>query len=108
MAHKRAGGTTKNGRDSKSKRLGLKCYKHNIAHPGYVLIRQRGTKYLAGKGAFLAKDYTIHALISGAVVFRTIKSKKIVSVISSQREQDSNLRPLGYEPNEIPLLHPII
>ncbi|ATW06053.1 50S ribosomal subunit protein L27 [Candidatus Hodgkinia cicadicola] len=83
MAHKRAGGTTKNGRDSKSKRLGLKCYKNNIAHPGFVLIRQRGTKYLAGKGAFLAKDYTIHALISGVIVFRTIKNKKVVSVINS-------------------------
>ncbi|AHL30894.1 MAG: putative 50S ribosomal subunit protein L27 [Candidatus Hodgkinia cicadicola] len=83
MAHKRTGGTTKNGRDSKSKRLGLKCYKHNIAHPGFILIRQRGTKYLAGKGAFLAKDYTIHALISGVIVFTNIKNKKVINVINT-------------------------
>lgn len=107
MAHKRTAGTTKNGRDSKSKRLGLKCYKHNIAHPGFVLIRQRGTKYLAGKGASLAKDYTIHALISGVIVFTNVKNKKAINVLNTQREQDSNLRPLGYEPNETPLLHPI-
>ncbi|XXN13786.1 MAG: 50S ribosomal protein L27 [Candidatus Hodgkinia cicadicola] len=82
MAHKRTGGTTKNGRDSRSKRLGLKHYKANIARPGYVLVRQRGTKFVAGKGTFLAKDYTIHALSSGTITFRTIKNKKVISIAS--------------------------
>ncbi|XXM93316.1 MAG: 50S ribosomal protein L27 [Candidatus Hodgkinia cicadicola] len=87
MAHKRTGGITKNGRDSKSKRLGLKCYKHNIAHPGYILVRQRGTKYAAGKGTILAKDYSIHAVISGVITFKTVRAKKTISVIASNESR---------------------
>ncbi|ATY93444.1 50S ribosomal subunit protein L27 [Candidatus Hodgkinia cicadicola] len=108
MAHKRTGGTTKNGRDSNSKRLGIKSYKNNWARPGYILIRQRGTKWLAGKGTFLAKDHTIHSLVSGFITFKTVKKKKMITVVTTQWEQESNLRFLGYEPNEMPLLHPII
>ncbi|MFP3019063.1 MAG: 50S ribosomal protein L27 [Candidatus Hodgkinia cicadicola] len=69
MAHKRTGGACKNGRDSRSKRLGVKTYGRNFAKPGCILLRQRGSAWKAGKGATLAKDYTIVALEAGEVTF---------------------------------------
>ncbi|MGP1918282.1 MAG: 50S ribosomal protein L27 [Candidatus Hodgkinia cicadicola] len=69
MAHKRTGGACKNGRDSRSKRLGVKTYGRNLAKPGCILVRQRGSAWKAGKGATMAKDYTIVALEAGEVVF---------------------------------------
>ncbi|XXM90134.1 50S ribosomal protein L27 [Candidatus Hodgkinia cicadicola] len=83
MAQKHTGGITKNGRDSQSKRLGLKQYKNNIVYPGYILLRQRGTKYLAGEGTSLAKDYSVHALIKGTVAFRTTNKKKTITVTNN-------------------------
>ncbi|MGP1916596.1 MAG: 50S ribosomal protein L27 [Candidatus Hodgkinia cicadicola] len=69
MAHKRTGGACKNGRDSRSKRLGVKTYGRNLAKPGCILVRRRGPAWKAGKGATLAKDYTIVALVAGQVTF---------------------------------------
>ncbi|XXM93640.1 50S ribosomal protein L27 [Candidatus Hodgkinia cicadicola] len=80
MAHKRTGGTTKNGRDSKSKRLGLKTYTNNTAHPGFVLIRQKGTKYHPGMGTALGKDHTIHAVVHGLISFKARMRNTTVSV----------------------------
>ena len=69
MAHKKGQGSVKNGRDSASKRLGVKKFGSQHVIPGNIIIRQRGTKFLAGKGVGLGKDYTIFALIEGRVRF---------------------------------------
>jgi large subunit ribosomal protein L27 len=69
MAHKKGQGSVKNGRDSVSKRLGVKKFGSQHVLAGNIIIRQRGTKFLAGKGVGLGKDYTIFALIEGRVRF---------------------------------------
>lgn len=69
MAHKKAGGSSKNGRDSESKRLGVKRYGGEHVLAGNIIIRQRGTKYRPGKNVGLGKDHTIYALIDGQVLF---------------------------------------
>ncbi|NGY04150.1 50S ribosomal protein L27 [Solimonas terrae] len=71
MAHKKAGGSTRNGRDSESKRLGVKKFGGEAVVAGNIIIRQRGTKYHAGVGAGVGKDHTIFALTEGKVQFRT-------------------------------------
>ncbi len=83
MAHKKAGGSTKNGRDSISKRLGIKCYGNQKVKPGNIIVKQRGTKYHAGKNVKCGKDYTLYAIKKGKVKFeiKGIKKKKTVSVI---------------------------
>ena len=81
MAHKKAGGSSKNGRDSISKRLGVKRYEGQFVKAGNILIRQRGTKFHPGENVGLGKDYTIFALIDGYVKFeRKDKKRKKVSV----------------------------
>ncbi len=69
MAHKKGQGSVKNGRDSVSKRLGVKKFGSQHVLAGNIIIRQRGTKFLAGKGVGLGKDYTIFALVEGRVRF---------------------------------------
>ena len=69
MAHKKGGGTTRNGRDSESKRLGVKLYGGQIAKPGNIIVRQRGTKLHAGKNVGLGKDHTLFALVKGKIKF---------------------------------------
>ena len=69
MAHKKGQGSVKNGRDSVSKRLGVKKFGSQHVIAGNIIIRQRGTKFLAGRGVGLGKDYTIFALIEGRVRF---------------------------------------
>lgn len=82
MAHKKAGGSTKNGRDSNPKMLGVKKYGGESVIPGNIILRQRGTQFFAGKGVGLGKDYTIFAKIPGKVEFSWYnKNKKIVSVV---------------------------
>lgn len=81
MAHKKGGGSTKNGRDSISKRLGVKRFGGEIVKAGNILVRQRGTKIHPGKNVGMGKDYTLYALINGRVQFEYInKSKQRVSV----------------------------
>jgi large subunit ribosomal protein L27 len=81
MAHKKAGGSSRNGRDSAGRRLGVKKYGGEHVVPGNIIIRQRGTKYFAGDNVGLGKDHTIFAKAEGRVVFRTTKEdRKIVSV----------------------------
>lgn len=70
MAHKKAGGSTRNGRDSESKRLGVKKFGGESVIAGNIIVRQRGTRYRAGVGASLGKDHTIFALVEGKVQFR--------------------------------------
>jgi large subunit ribosomal protein L27 len=81
MASKKAGGSTKNGRDSHSKRLGVKCFGGESVQAGTIIIRQRGTKFATGNNVGLGRDYTIYSLIEGNVKFeRFSKDKFKVSV----------------------------
>lgn len=81
MAHKKSGGSAKNGRDSESKRLGVKKYGGEKVIAGNIIIRQRGTKYHPGTNVGLGKDYTIFALTDGEVKFSDHRGRKVVSVI---------------------------
>ncbi len=72
MAHKKGGGTTRNGRDSESKRLGVKVYGGQAINAGGIIVRQRGTKLHAGENVGMGKDHTLFALIDGKVQF-TVK-----------------------------------
>ena len=81
MAHKKGSGSTKNGRDSKSKRLGVKKYGGQKVLSGSILVRQRGTKFNAGINVGIGKDDTLFSLITGVVKFEIVnKKKKRVSV----------------------------
>ena len=80
MAHKKGVGSTKNGRDSNSKRLGIKCYGGEYVIPGNIIVRQRGTKYHPGDNVGLGKDYTIYSLIEGQVEFQDKRGRKYVNV----------------------------
>lgn len=71
MAHKKAGGSTRNGRDSNPKYLGVKRYGGQFVNAGEILVRQRGTRFHAGEGVGLGRDHTLFALIAGNVVFKT-------------------------------------
>lgn len=77
MAHKKGEGSTQNGRDSRSKRLGVKLFGGQTAEPGNILVRQRGTRYLMGKNVYMGKDHTLHASITGKVVFTKGKNDKV-------------------------------
>ncbi|KGN63169.1 50S ribosomal protein L27, chloroplastic [Cucumis sativus] len=80
-AHKKGAGSTKNGRDSKGQRLGVKIFGDQVAKPGSIIVRQRGTKFHAGKNVGLGKDHTIFSLIDGLVKFEKYgPDKKKVSV----------------------------
>ncbi len=76
MAHKKAGGSTRLGRDSQSQRLGLKLYGGEMARAGSIIVRQRGTKYRPGKNTKLGKDDTLFAVKAGVVNFNKKKVKK--------------------------------
>lgn len=80
MAHKKGAGSTRNGRDSNSKRLGVKCYGGEYVIPGNIIIRQRGTRVHPGENVGLGKDYTIYAVAEGQVKFETKRGRKYVSV----------------------------
>ena len=71
MAHKKAGGSSRNGRDSRGQRLGVKKFGGERVSAGNIIVRQRGTKWRAGTGVGLGRDYTIFALVDGVVAFDT-------------------------------------
>ncbi len=82
MAHKKAGGSSRNGRDSDGRRLGVKRYGGERVRAGNILVRQRGTKWRAGDGVGVGRDHTIFAMISGTVAYRTrADDRTYVSVI---------------------------
>ena len=85
MAHKKAGGSSRNGRDSQSKRLGVKRYGGQLVNAGEIIVRQRGTQYHPGHGVGLGRDHTLFAKQAGKVDFsvRGPLKKPTVSVISS-------------------------
>lgn len=81
MAHKKAGGSSKNGRDSNPKMLGVKRYGGQAVNCGEILVRQRGTRYHAGRNVGVGRDFTLYAMIDGVVKFeRKDKLRKRVSV----------------------------
>lgn len=81
FAHKKGQGSSKNGRDSEAKRLGIKRSDGTFVNAGEIIVRQRGTAFHPGKNVGLGCDYTLYALKSGVVRFgRTVKNKKVVSV----------------------------
>jgi large subunit ribosomal protein L27 len=80
MAHKKGLGSSKNGRDSQSKRLGVKKFGGETVKAGSILIRQRGTKFIPGTNVGLGRDHTIFSLIEGTVKFSTKKGRKIINV----------------------------
>jgi large subunit ribosomal protein L27 len=82
MAHKKAGGSSRNGRDSESKRLGVKKFGGQAVLAGNIIVRQRGTQWHAGENVGLGKDHTLFALIEGRVEYRTkAKGRTFVSVV---------------------------
>lgn len=82
MAHKKAGGSTRNGRDSKPKYLGIKRYGGQVVSAGSIIVRQRGTQYHAGMHVGIGRDFTLYALKFGRVVFavKGLKGKRVVSI----------------------------
>ncbi len=85
MAHKKAGGSASNLKDSPGKRLGVKLSDGQFAKAGAIIVRQRGTKYHPGKNVKLGKDHTIFALIPGIVKFSTKKLKKFNNTLKSSK-----------------------
>ena len=82
MAHKKAGGSSRNGRDSAGRRLGVKCFGGEQVIPGNIIVRQRGTKWHPGVNVGMGKDHTLFALIPGEVKFRSHKKDRVtVSVL---------------------------
>ncbi len=82
MAHKKGVGSSKNGRESESKRLGVKIFGGQKAIAGNIIVRQRGTKFHPGRNVYMGKDHTIHAAIDGIVKFEVKRGKrKYISVI---------------------------
>lgn len=78
MAHKKGGGATRKNRDSAGKRLGVKIFGGQIANPGNILIRQRGTKFFPGDGTMIGKDHTIFAIRQGIVKFKQNQGRKYI------------------------------
>ncbi|EDM70749.1 ribosomal protein L27 [Roseobacter sp. AzwK-3b] len=82
MAHKKAGGSSRNGRDSAGRRLGVKKYGGEAVIPGNIIVRQRGNKFWPGAGVGQGKDHTLFALEGGAVKFhKGLKGRKFISVL---------------------------
>ena len=84
MAHKKAGGSTRNGRDSHAQRLGVKCFGGELISSGSIIVRQRGTKFHPGRNVGCAKDHTIFATATGKVEFqkRGLKKRTYINVIN--------------------------
>ncbi|MGQ0611973.1 MAG: 50S ribosomal protein L27 [Paracoccaceae bacterium] len=82
MAHKKAGGSTRNGRDSAGRRLGIKLYGGEAAIPGNIICRQRGTTWFPGEGVGMGTDHTIFAKVEGRVTFKKgLKGRTFISVL---------------------------
>ncbi len=82
MAHKKAGGSTRNGRDTAGRRLGVKKFGGQVVKPGNIIVRQRGTKFYPGENVGIGKDHTLFALERGSVRFNKTQGKTFVSIIN--------------------------
>jgi large subunit ribosomal protein L27 len=83
MAHKKGAGSTKNGRDSTAKRLGVKCFENHLVNKGSIIVRQRGMTIKPGKNIGVGKDFTLYALENGFVNFNKLKTRTIVNIIQN-------------------------
>ena len=82
MAHKKAGGSTRNGRDTAGRRLGVKLFGGQVAIPGHIICRQRGTTWFPGEGVGMGTDHTIFAVVEGRVTFKKgMKGRTFISVL---------------------------
>ncbi|UWR28061.1 50S ribosomal protein L27 [Sulfitobacter sp. S223] len=82
MAHKKAGGSSRNGRDSAGRRLGVKKYGGEVVVPGNIIVRQRGTKFWPGQNVGMGKDHTIFATVDGNVQFhKGLKNRTFISIV---------------------------
>ena len=82
MAHKKAGGSSRNGRDSAGRRLGVKLFGGQAAIPGNIIVRQRGTEWFPGAGVGMGRDHTIFAVVEGKVTFKKgFKGRTFISVL---------------------------
>jgi len=89
MAHKKGGGSSRNGRDSQSQRLGVKVFSGQRVRSGNILVRQRGTRIKPGKNVDVGKDDTLFATIDGIVIYQTIRDDRtMVSVLPSEQQED--------------------
>lgn len=82
MAHTKAQGAVKGNRDSRARRLGVKVYGGHKVIAGNIIVRQNGTKFFAGKGVSMGKDFTLFSLTDGTVAFRALKGKRFVDVLN--------------------------
>ena len=105
MAHKKAGGSTRNGRDSESKRLGVKIYGGQEVTAGNIIVRQRGTKFHPGVNVGCGRDHTLFARTNGVVEFtvKGPKQRKLVNVVTRQAQaarffEANDVQPLAPEP----------
>lgn len=80
MAHKKSGGSSRNGRDSAGRRLGVKIYANQVIKAGQIILRQRGTKFYPGVNVGIGKDHTLYALTSGVVAFKKTRAKTFALV----------------------------
>ena len=83
MAHKKAGGSSRNGRDSDGRRLGVKKFGGESVIAGNIIIRQRGTKWHPGRNIGMGKDHTLFALVDGVVEFKAVRGRSSVSVVAA-------------------------
>lgn len=85
MAHKKAGGSSRNGRDSQSKRLGVKRFGGQLVTAGSIIVRQRGTKIRPGVNVGVGRDHTLFATVDGTVLFETkgVAQRKVVSIVTA-------------------------
>ncbi len=84
MAHKKAGGSSRNGRDSDGRRLGVKKFGGEAVIPGNIIVRQRGTKYHAGRNVGMGVDHTLFATAAGKVLFEQKSTRQYVSIVALQ------------------------
>ncbi|TFG64215.1 MAG: 50S ribosomal protein L27 [Spirochaetales bacterium] len=89
MAHKKGGGSSKNGRDSASKRLGVKRFGGQVVKAGEIIVRQRGTQFFPGVNVGIGKDHTLFATIAGSVAFVNRKNRKYVTVNEADTAEPS-------------------
>lgn len=80
MAHKKGSGSSRNGRDSNSKRLGIKRYGGQLVLPGMIIVRQKGTQFHPGSNVGVGSDYTLYSMVDGHVKFETKHGRRVVSV----------------------------
>ncbi len=88
MAHKKGQGSVRNGRDSVSKRLGVKCFGGEVVSAGSIIVRQRGTKFIAGANVGTGRDWTLFALVDGKVLFD--KNSRRVNVVAGAVAEKNN------------------